>query len=1295
LTAAALGPYRVGRELGSGGMGTVYAATVEREVAGLTAGTTVALKVVHPHLLQSDGFFKRFLREAKIGQKVEHDNVVRTYDFDAYEVDGKTHHCLAMEYVEGQTLRELLEELGTVPEDLCRHVGSEMAKGLAAIHATGAVHRDIKPENVLITPDHTIKLMDLGVARLVDESVRLSQTGAFVGSVHYAAPEQFRESSKIDGRADLHALGITLFELATGQHPFDAEELPDVIRRVLEVRPPRVCDEANDVSVFFADVIEALVEKKLDDRLPSADRLLEVLRDGERSTWWRDRHRTRAAEKARRVRRLSIRRETPVYGRDAELRRLEQAFERAKAGEGAVVLVEGDAGIGKSRLIDELVRRLAERGEDMCFLHGGFAPSGSGAEFDGVASAFRDFLGAAGSAAHLMDMPLVVPSFDAYVRGETPPEGSPLLRPGSVQTCFVHVLRSIANEHPTILLVDDLHFATKDARDLFAGIARASRGHPVLVIGTMRPGVPPEWIAGISPLEHVDRVVLQRLEDADLVELLAASLRSRTLAEDLARVIGTKIDGNPFFVFEILRALRDEGRLVERENGTWISTSALDDIHMPESIGDIVRGRLAELSEEERELLDMAACHGFRFDARLVAQALGRRPLPVLQGLARLARRTKLVRASEQRFEFDHHQVHEVLYGELLEPLAREYHAMLAQALERTALATRVGEAAFEPMTEVELCDQWARAGSGVRAHALAERAIGHLTGACRLEEALALSGRVLGALGPEPTAERCDLLIQHSSLRIRLGDAKHFESELGEATRIADDLGDDQRSAMARFRRLNGMLLGQSRGLAKELAEETIVYAQRAGDRCLEAASRGALARLALHTTGGDGLIERMQENVQIFEEEGRLDWAWTARSVIADIHLHRGRLEEAIPLLEAAVANGEKTGRVDQIIPALGNLAIAANEQDRYDDSVQLATRQRELARDLGERRGEAEAENILGNAHVGAGRLGEAESHFLRYLQLATEIGHQMHVGIAHGSLGRLCFLEGRHEEALEHRKAHLAVARALGNRQAEAQALNSLGWQEFWGGRFGEADELLRESHSIAEKLALRYLVAEAAQTLAQIAQRWGRYDDAVALHTRALACARAVGIPARIAWSLVGLGLCAADRGELDEAERYCREGLEVAEVQERWLPHARSSLAGVLHLGGRTSEAVELYRSAHDIAARLGLPDAIAFCSCALARLGVLDADTARHELAAQLERTNRLTRLAAQWNLWHATGDAEHLTAAKEVLGALCAGSPPEVRDSMLGNVPLHRDIVAAWEAQEGGTGTTPGATD
>ena len=122
-----LGPYQLLTELGSGGMGKVYRAEVAGPVPGLDTGRAVALKVIHAHLLETPGFFKRFLREADIGRTIEHENVVRTYDCDALLHDGTQQNFLVMEYVEGQTLRDLLEELERVPEELCRHIGREDA----------------------------------------------------------------------------------------------------------------------------------------------------------------------------------------------------------------------------------------------------------------------------------------------------------------------------------------------------------------------------------------------------------------------------------------------------------------------------------------------------------------------------------------------------------------------------------------------------------------------------------------------------------------------------------------------------------------------------------------------------------------------------------------------------------------------------------------------------------------------------------------------------------------------------------------------------------------------------------------------------------------------------------------------------------------------------------------------------------------------------------------------------------------------------------------------------------------
>jgi eukaryotic-like serine/threonine-protein kinase len=281
VATTTLGPYRMLSELGSGGMGTVYLAIVEGDVEGIARGERVALKVLHAHLVKETQFVRRFVREGQIGRAVRHPNVARTYDAGEAESGGVRRPYIALEYIEGRTLRSMIKEVGALPDEICRHVGLEIANALAAIHAAGAVHRDVKPENVIVTPDHRVKLTDLGVARLADAAQRLSQSGAFLGSILYAAPEQLRGERDLDGRADLYALGLVLFELATGRHAFHSEDVPTLLQQQMNVLPDPPSLLNPGISAFLDGVVLRLCRKHADERFSSAAEVAHVLATGE------------------------------------------------------------------------------------------------------------------------------------------------------------------------------------------------------------------------------------------------------------------------------------------------------------------------------------------------------------------------------------------------------------------------------------------------------------------------------------------------------------------------------------------------------------------------------------------------------------------------------------------------------------------------------------------------------------------------------------------------------------------------------------------------------------------------------------------------------------------------------------------------------------------------------------------------------------------------------------------------------------------------------------------------------
>ncbi|MFM7148110.1 MAG: protein kinase domain-containing protein, partial [Actinomycetales bacterium] len=199
------GRYRVLRRLARGGMATVY------EAMDLRLERTVALKVMHRHLAEDPDFVARFRREARSAARLSHPHVVAV--FDQGEADGLIY--LAMEYVPGRTLRDVLVEFGPLAPEQAMVILEPVLEGLAAAHAAGFVHRDIKPENVLIADDGRVKVADFGLARALAQGETSATTGMIIGTVAYLSPEQV-ERGDADGRSDVYAAGILLFEMITG-----------------------------------------------------------------------------------------------------------------------------------------------------------------------------------------------------------------------------------------------------------------------------------------------------------------------------------------------------------------------------------------------------------------------------------------------------------------------------------------------------------------------------------------------------------------------------------------------------------------------------------------------------------------------------------------------------------------------------------------------------------------------------------------------------------------------------------------------------------------------------------------------------------------------------------------------------------------------------------------------------------------------------------------------------------------------------------------------------------------------
>jgi serine/threonine protein kinase len=199
------------RALGTGGMGAVYLARDQR------LNERVALKIMHGLALLDPGSGDRLRREASAARRISHTNVVKIFDVS----DDQGHLFLSMEYVDGQSLKELIRRHGTLPTERVRTYVKEICEGLAAAHAEGVIHRDLKPANVIITPDQRVKIIDFGLARIADLE-GMTATGMLLGTPEYMAPEQIK-GGNVDPRTDLYALGALTYHALTGRPPFTGE----------------------------------------------------------------------------------------------------------------------------------------------------------------------------------------------------------------------------------------------------------------------------------------------------------------------------------------------------------------------------------------------------------------------------------------------------------------------------------------------------------------------------------------------------------------------------------------------------------------------------------------------------------------------------------------------------------------------------------------------------------------------------------------------------------------------------------------------------------------------------------------------------------------------------------------------------------------------------------------------------------------------------------------------------------------------------------------------------------------
>ncbi|MEW6355982.1 MAG: serine/threonine-protein kinase [Planctomycetota bacterium] len=260
--------YEIIRRVGRGGMGAVFMAKQ------VNMNRTVALKVLSQAATSNARFIERFQREAQIVASLRDKHIVAAFDYG----ESNGWHFMAMEFVEGLTVKKLVNRTGPLPEEQAVRIALDIASALKHAHAKNIIHRDVKPGNIMLDPDGVAKLCDLGMAKLSEgEDGSITRIGTTIGTPYYMSPEQARGETELDGRTDIYSLGTTLFYMLTGDVPFKDPSSAVVMAKHITAEPPWLADVNPSLSDEVSRVVAKMLAKDKEDRYADAEELMHDL----------------------------------------------------------------------------------------------------------------------------------------------------------------------------------------------------------------------------------------------------------------------------------------------------------------------------------------------------------------------------------------------------------------------------------------------------------------------------------------------------------------------------------------------------------------------------------------------------------------------------------------------------------------------------------------------------------------------------------------------------------------------------------------------------------------------------------------------------------------------------------------------------------------------------------------------------------------------------------------------------------------------------------------------------------
>ncbi|MBN1551906.1 tetratricopeptide repeat protein [bacterium] len=1109
-----IGPYCIINLLGRGGMGVVYLCE------HMTTSKTVAVKTIR---VPNSKHVETIRREIRALARISHPGVVKIID----EGIADDLPWYAMEFLEGITLRQYasefvwggsnystvfssraledairdrvdhnlspsswwtqvfnplvvadtVDDLERLPEpiktDSSEDIPEErvpaasgslisvltlvnrLCRTLAFLHGEGVVHGDLKPENILIRPDGMPVLLDFGLVtqnwtELSREELSVSAISG--GTLRYIAPEQLR-GELIDARADLYSLGCILYELVTGQLQYAGKNITEILNAQLNIFPVLPSKRVDGVSKELDRLIMHLLAKQPHDRIGHADDVSTVLRQlGAKESDLEPMPKPRAYLYRPRF-----------AGREDILDRFSDYLSNLNSGKGSLIMIGGESGIGKTRLLLHLAQlaksyKIGVLTGECAYRDSYGLGNESQAPFaalkhplqyiadycndKGVAETDR-VLGRRGKIlANYEPRLATLPGQEKYPEPQPLPAEAAQLR---LYTYMLETFTALTQGKKLILLLDNLQWVDELTLGFlhFTISIRQLERIPLLVVGTYRTEEVNARTQSLLNASRINHIVLGSLDEKAINAVISDMMGVSETSTAFVRYLTKASEGNPFFVSEYLREAVASGIIYRNHQGIWhaaemgdryITEKDLELLPMPRVLVDLVERRLEFLSDQAMNLLSRASVIGSVVDG-LSLWYLVPYCGESLDLLDELLKRQVLNEISPGQYSFAHRKLHEIAYQRLPADLRSELHETMANAIESIHADNLEGHYAA-------LSRHWELSGHTVKAGAyyliMARNAV-----SCYAFQEAESAYRSYLNLVDRPTAEtigvRIDLAKKVLFIQGRFTEALTEFTQCLEDARTINEIKLESESIreMAEMHVALGNL-----DEATSLCDQAVLIQRKENDLAGEAMTLSCLAQIHYFQGRLEEAKALYHKTAEIFTKLGNTEFVGKVKAEQAPICWIQGEKKKAQSLYEEALIFYAQAGDRLAVAKCKQNLAVTYKYFGEINRARELYKDALSMVVEIGDRQTEGVILSNLSSLYSNNNELETAEKLLKKALKIHREIHDRRLEGITLNHLAMVFGRKGEMEEAVRMYHESLAINREVSNTRMEAETLSSL-------------------------------------------------------------------------------------------------------------------------------------------------------------------------------------------------------------------------------------------------------------